>query len=96
MKSARTEQAKWISVWYPASMTTPRGPHIWYVAGPLSCEKADPRGINDTIGTSLVVQWLRLHSSIAVSAGLLPGQATKIPHVTWYTTPLQKKNQQKP
>ena len=73
-------------------MTTPRGPHIWYpyVAGPLSCEKADPRGINDIVGTSLVVQWLKLYSSIAVSAGSLPGQGTKIPHATWYNPHTKK------
>ena len=31
-------------------------------------------------GTSLVVQWLRLHGSNAGGAGLIPGQGTKIPH----------------
>ena len=73
-------------------MTTPRAPHIWYpyVAGPLSCEKADLRGINDTVGTSLVVQWLKLYSSIAVSAASLPAQGTKIPHATWYNPHTQK------
>ena len=30
-------------------------------------------------GTSLVIQWLRLHASNAGSMGLLPGQRTKIP-----------------
>ena len=31
-------------------------------------------------GTSLVVQWLRLHAPTAGGAGLIPGQGTKIPH----------------
>ena len=31
-------------------------------------------------GTSLVVQWLRLRSSNAGGAGLIPGRGTKIPH----------------
>ena len=31
-----------------------------------------------TIGTSQVVQWLRLHASPAEAAGLIPGQETKI------------------
>ena len=33
-------------------------------------------------GTSLVVQWLRLHASNAEGAGLIPHQGTKIPHAT--------------
>ena len=32
------------------------------------------------LGTSLVVQWLRLHASTAGAMGLIPGQGTKIPH----------------
>ena len=35
------------------------------------------------IGTSLVIQWLRLHASKARSACLIPGQGTKIPHAVW-------------
>ena len=30
---------------------------------------------------SLVVQWLRIHTSSARGAGLIPGHGTKIPHV---------------
>ena len=30
-------------------------------------------------GTSLAVQWLRLHASSAEGAGSIPGQGTKIP-----------------
>ena len=33
-------------------------------------------------GTSLVVQWLRLHAPSAGVLGLIPGQKTKIPHAT--------------
>ena len=48
-------------------------------------------------GTSLAVQWLRLQTSTAGSAGSMPGQGTKIPHVLncgqkWKKK--KKKNQQ--
>ena len=33
-----------------------------------------------TRGTSLVVQWLRLHASTTGGMGLIPGWGTKIPH----------------
>ena len=33
-------------------------------------------------GTSLVVQWLRLHTSNAEGVGSIPGWGTKIPHAT--------------
>ena len=32
------------------------------------------------LGTSLAVQWLRIHVSSARGAGLIPGWGTKIPH----------------
>ena len=32
------------------------------------------------LGISLVVQWLRLHTSTAGDAGSIPGQEAKIPH----------------
>ena len=35
-------------------------------------------------GTSLVVQWLRLWTSKAGSAGLIPGDGTRISHAIWY------------
>ena len=35
--------------------------------------------IKANTGTSLAVQWLRLHASIAGGMGLIPGQGTKIP-----------------
>ena len=31
-------------------------------------------------GTSLAVQWLRLHASTSGGAGLIPGRGTRIPH----------------
>ena len=36
------------------------------------------------LGTSQVVQWLRLHASTAEGLGSIPGQGTKIPHAVWY------------
>ena len=36
------------------------------------------------MGTSLVVQWLRLCTSIAGGMGTNPGQGTKIPHASRY------------
>ena len=36
------------------------------------------------MGTSLVVQWLRLCASTEGVAGSIPGQGTKIPHATRY------------
>ena len=41
-------------------------------------------------GSSLVVQWLGLHTSIARDTGSIPGQGTKIPQATW-----QKKKKKK-
>ena len=36
--------------------------------------------MKNAYGTSLVVQWLTLHAANAGGMGLIPGQATKIPH----------------
>ena len=36
--------------------------------------------LNQTPGTSLVVQWLRLHASPEGGLGSIPGQGTQIPH----------------
>ena len=38
-------------------------------------------------GTSLVVQWLRLHASTTGDAGLIPGQGIKIHHATQPSPP---------
>ena len=45
------------------------------------------------MGTSLAVQWLRVHASTAGGMGLIPGQGTKIPHAVRCAvpTPLPKK-----
>ena len=42
-------------------------------------------------GTSLAVQWLRLHTSTAGGMGSIPVQGTKIPYVSWHS---QKKKLQ--
>ena len=34
-------------------------------------------------GTSLAIQWLRLHTSSAGGGVSFPGRGTKIPHVMW-------------
>ena len=36
-----------------------------------------------SLGTSLVVQWLKLCTSSAGGEVLIPGQGTKIPHAMW-------------
>ena len=38
---------------------------------------------DSTHGTSLVVQWLRLHVSNAGDMGSILGQGTRIPHLSW-------------
>ena len=38
-----------------------------------------------TLETSLAVQWLRRHASIARGAGSIPGQETKIPQPSWHS-----------
>ena len=42
-----------------------------------------------TSGTSLAVQWLRLHTSTAGGVGLILGRGNKIPQAAWHG---QKKN----
>ena len=42
--------------------------------------KVMPETQNGNKGTSLVVQWLRLHTSTAGDMGSIPGRGTKIPH----------------
>ena len=43
------------------------------------------------LGTSLVVQWLRLCASYAGGLGSVPGQGTKISHAVWYRQKINKK-----
>jgi len=45
-----------------------------WITGGKQAER-DPR-----YGTSLVIQWLRLHAPNAGDQGLIPGKGTKIPH----------------
>ena len=45
-----------------------------------------------SLGTSLVVQWLRLHTSPVGGEGLSPGWGTKIPHTTWHGQKKKKEN----
>ena len=37
-----------------------------------------------SLGTSLAVQWLRVHAPNTEGTGLVPGRETKIPHAAWY------------
>ena len=43
------------------------------------------------MGTSLAVQWLRLHASNAGGTGLIPGWGTKIPHAAGCSQKKKKK-----
>ena len=43
-------------------------------------------------GTSLAVQWFRLHASTAGGTGLIPGQGIKIPHTSWCRQKKKKKS----
>ena len=56
-------------------------------------KKTDAQEIKE--GTSLVVQWLRLCVSTAVSASWIPGWGTKILHAMHYVLSPLKKNQGK-
>ena len=59
---------------------------------PLGLYKAAEEARTKTAvpGTSLVVQWLRLHPSIAAGTGSIPGWGTKIPHAAWCGQKLEK------
>ena len=46
------------------------------------------------MGTSLVVQWLRLHASTAGGGGSIPGQGTKIPHALGHGQKKKKKRRE--
>ena len=43
-------------------------------------EKRNKKAQKSYLGTSLAVQWLRLHASNVEGSGSMPGQETKIPH----------------
>ena len=47
-------------------------------------------------GTSLVVQWLRLHTSNAEDMGSIPSQGTKVSHVVWCGQKNKNKNKLSP
>ena len=47
--------------------------------------KINSKRIKDLkVGTFFAVRWLRLHASTSGDMGLIPGQATKIPHAMWH------------
>ena len=46
---------------------------------------------NNTLGTSLAVQWLRLRTSTAGGTGSIPGRGTKILHAVWHGQKEKKK-----
>ena len=50
------------------------------VASPSLWSPGDTGWKGLPLGTSLVVQWLRLCSASAGGVGLVPGRGTKIPH----------------
>lgn len=47
---------------------------------------------NNMSGTSLVIQWVRLHDSTAWGTGLTLGWRTKVPHPTQWGQKKKKKN----
>ena len=65
-------------------------PAIWPVLGPFwALNKFMWREWNQQpLGTSLVVQWLRLHLPMKRGVGSIPGWGVKIPHALW----LKKQN----
>ena len=44
------------------------------------------------LGTSLLVQWLRLCTPNSGGTGLIPGRGTKIPHSMWFSQKKKKRN----
>ena len=46
---------------------------------------------SDQVGTSLVVQWLRLRPFTAEGLGSIPGPGTKTPHAAWCGQKKKKK-----
>ena len=46
-------------------------------------------------GTSLAVQWLRLHAIPAEGMGSIPGGRTRSPHATWWGQKLKKRKEER-
>ena len=63
-----------------------------YTTPPSLLPRSEDSPKKGNIGISLVVQWLRLHTSIAGGTGTNPGQGTKIPHASWYGQKKKKEN----
>ena len=87
----------------PGQLHTPQGQFLYLLFLPISrCitqylfdftqKNAFDRAFMNNAGTSLVVQWLRLHTPIAGGPGSIPGWRTKIPQVSWYNLPPTKSN----
>ena len=47
---------------------------------------------SNSVESSLVSRWLRLHASNAGDSGLIPGQETKFPQAAWYSQKQTNKN----
>ena len=79
---------------FPAQGSNPGLPYCRRVLYQLSHREALLKGDKiliwkmSSLGTSLVVQWLRLWTSTAGGAGSIPSQGTKIPHATVCGPPL--------
>ena len=48
--------------------------------------------LDNSLGTSLAVQWLRLQAPNARDTGLIPSWGTKILHATWFGQKKKKEN----
>ena len=58
--------------------------HTSSVADSKPQEGGNSSGKSEGFVSSLVVQWLRLHTSNAGTRGSIPVQGTKTPHTTWH------------
>ena len=59
------------------------------------CHNPQSSRKNKDGGSSVVVQWLRLSTFIAMGLGSIPGQRTKIPQVAWCSQKIKLKNKNK-
>ena len=73
-------------MWLPATVLHSTDPDLWWESPEVLIKNAEPGG------TSLTVQWLRLHASTAGGVGSIPGPGTKILHAKWCS---QKKKKEK-